>query len=80
MFQKLHVGGESTAYFEDGSFALSVGMTKREIELVNNVGWKEGEDSWLSYRERTKAEREAEEQKQQQFLQLVVDAFNDVNR
>lgn len=80
MFQKLVVSGESTACFEDGTHALSVASTKRAKELNNDVGWEKGKESWLSYRQRTAAEREAEKQKQQQFLQLLVDAFNDVNQ
>lgn len=62
--------------YMDGHFMFSVAMTKRAKELVYDDGWDKGNESWLDYRERTKEDRDNEEEKRIQITKDIVDAYN----
>jgi len=57
-------------------FMFSIAMTERARELLHDDGWDKGNESWLSYRERTAEERGIEKEKQIQLTQEIVDAYN----
>jgi hypothetical protein len=57
-------------YIKEGDVTIAnVFLTKRAKELINDEGREKGE-SWIDYRERTKAEREGEVIKQHNIAKL----------
>lgn len=63
-------------YTVDGKFMFAVSMTERAKDLLDNDGWEKGKESWLDYRNRTKAERELEEMKRYKLAADLVEMFN----
>jgi hypothetical protein len=63
-------------YTVKGKFMLSISMTDRAKELLNDYGWEKGKESWIDYRHRTQAERDLEQLKQYKLAADLADAFN----
>lgn len=70
------IATESRIYDIDGHYICSIAMTERAKHLLNNYGWNKEVESWLSYRARTKKERESETEKQHQMAKDMVNAYN----
>lgn len=61
---------------DDGEYIGSVSMTQRAKDLLDNDGWKKGDESWIGYRNRTDAERENEKLKRKAFVHDLVTSYN----
>ena len=70
------VAKKDEVYTTYGKYLFSVSMTDRAKALLNNDGWEKSKESWLDYRQRTKAERELEKQKQYKIAADLAEAFN----
>jgi hypothetical protein len=61
---------------EDGEYISTVSMTRKAKALLDNEGWKKGNESWIDYRNRTAQARENEEKKRIKFVEEIVAAYN----
>jgi dihydroneopterin aldolase len=68
---------ESSVYTVSGKFMFSVSMTNEAKALLNDEYWDKGKESWLDYRNRTKKERELEQQKQYKLTEDIANAYNE---
>jgi len=59
-----------------GRYLFTVSFTQRATELINDEGRIKGE-SWLDYRNRTKAELDSEQQKRIDLAKEIADAYNE---
>lgn len=70
------VAKDGCIYTINGKPVAYVAKTQRLRDLCNNDGWERDKESWLSYRERTKKERESEAEKSNKLACDLVDAYN----
>ena len=72
------IAKENRIYDEDGKYICSISYTDRFEELLDESDREESE-SWLSYRQRTKPERELEKQKQFALAKKMAESFNAIH-
>lgn len=63
-------------FTEGGEYLCTLSMTRKAKALLDNEGWKEGEESWLEFRVRTERSRLSEHMKRVKLAKDVVDAYN----
>lgn len=63
-------------YSLSGRFLFSMPLTERQLEILDKED-KTSEESYLSYIERTKHEKEIEERKREIFAKELVSAYNE---
>lgn len=70
------VAKDHQVYSNQGKFLFSISMTDEAIRLSDNDGWNKGKESWLDYRKRTEANRQAQKDAQQKFTSLISECIN----